>query len=411
MTEWGAMNVTVIGQGYVGLPIAVNAAENGFKVIGFDSDTEKISRLKLGVTDSSEVSHKTLLNLQSRGDLVFVSELNNEIKSEIIVIAVPTPLDSKHQPDLSMLEKACLTIAKFIQPKTLVINESTSYIGTLRSFVKVKIEENSSVSEIDYAVAPERIDPSNHMWNVSNTPRIVSGLTERASSRAIDFYEKFCKTVHKVSSPEVAEAAKLFENTFRLVNISLVNELSQLANALNFSIHEVVAAASTKPFGFMPFYPSVGIGGHCIPIDPSYLSYSAKRMGVDASFIDLANRINLSMPEQIAKRIEEKFDGNLKGRRIQLAGITYKPNVSDLRESPALTLMEKLEKLGANVTWFDPLVGEFDFKKSVPLMTNIDLGIIISPHSVIDFSIWKLNGTKVIDLSSSPASYGWPKFL
>jgi len=405
------VNVTIIGQGYVGLPIAVCAAENGFKVIGYDTDVSKITQLKLGITDSVEISKDKLLNLQSQGNLQFKSELDEDFKSDIFVIAVPTPLDLNSKPDLSMLENACLTIAKFIKQNTLVINESTSYIGTLRNFIKTKIEDNSGITNIHYAVAPERIDPSNKNWTIQNTPRIVSGLTDVATESAFEFYSKFCSQVHKVSKPEVAEAAKLFENTFRLVNISLVNELSELASKFNFSIHEVVASASTKPFGFMPFYPSIGIGGHCIPVDPSYLSYSAENVGVEVSLINQANKINLNMPNYIATRIQGIFSGDLKDKRIQLAGIAYKPNVSDLREAPALELIEILEKFGAIVTWHDPLVGVYGKQKSTLLSEDIDLGLIVTPHEAIDFSIWQTGNTKVLDLSANLNNYGWAKFL
>ena len=405
------MNVTVIGQGYVGLPIAVCAAENGFKVTGYDSDSMKISRLKSGVTNSVEISKDKLLNLQSLGSLHFKSELDDKSISDIFIIAVPTPLDRTGKPDLAMLENACLTISKSIKQNTLVINESTSYIGTLRNFIKAKIEEYSGITNIDYAVAPERIDPNNKNWSIQNTPRIVSGLTDIATERAFDFYSKFCSQVHKVSKPEVAEAAKLFENTFRLVNISLVNELSELANKFKFSIHEVVASASTKPFGFMPFYPSIGIGGHCIPVDPSYLKYSAETVGVEIDLINQANKINLNMPHYIATRIQSIFGGDLKGKSIQLAGITYKPNVSDLREAPALELIEILEKFGARVTWHDPLVGVYGKQKSTPLSKDIDMGLVITPHEGIDFSIWHLEKIKVLDLSANSNDYGWPKFL
>jgi UDP-N-acetyl-D-glucosamine dehydrogenase len=405
------VNVTIIGQGYVGLPIAVCAAENGFKVTGYDSDTLKISRLKSGVTDSMDIGKDKLLNLQSQGNLQFESELDEKTISEIFIIAVPTPLDRSGKPDLSMLENACLTISKFVKQNALVINESTSYIGTLRNFIKVKIEEYSGITNIDYAVAPERIDPNNKKWSIQNTPRIVSGLTDIATERAFDFYSKFCSQVHKVSKPEVIEAAKLFENSFRLVNISLVNELSELANKFNFSIHEVVASASTKPFGFMPFYPSIGIGGHCIPVDPSYLRYSAETVGVEINLINQANKINSNMPNYIATRIKSIFGGDLKDKTIQLAGITYKPNVSDLREAPALELIEILEKFGAIVTWYDPLVGVYGKEKSTPLSKDIDMGLIVTPHEGFDFSIWHSEKIKVLDLSANSNDYGWPKFL
>jgi UDP-N-acetyl-D-glucosamine dehydrogenase len=406
-----AKNITVVGQGYVGLPIAVKAAEFGHKVIGFDIDNLKISKLKLGITSSTEVTVNQLLDLQSSGNLSFTTELDDKIRNDIYVIAVPTPLNLEHEPDLSMLENACTMISRFIKPNTLVINESTSFIGTLRNFVKPLIESKSGLADLEFAVAPERIDPSSEKWDISNTPRIIAGLTKNASDRALEFYRNICSDVHQVSKPEVAEAAKLIENTFRLVNISLINELSQIASKLDFSIHESIKAASTKPFGFMPFFPSVGIGGHCIPVDPSYLKYSAELAGVKSDFIDLANKINLSMPKNIANRIKSEIGGDLINKKIQVVGIAYKPNISDLRESPSIILIDELIKYGAIVKWFDPLVGEYKDQKSSPLDPDVDLGLIVTPHETIDYSIWLENNTKVFDLSPNLNNYGWPKFF
>ena len=404
-------NVTVVGQGYVGLPIAVRAAEFGHKVTGYDIDDLKISKLKSGVTNSTEITVNQLLGLQSRGNLSFTTELSDQVVTDIYIIAVPTPLDSRHQPDLSMLENACTMISRFIKPNTLVINESTSFIGTLRNFVKPSIESKSGLENLEFAVAPERIDPSSEIWNISNTPRVIAGLTKNASDKALEFYTSICSDVHQVSKPEVAEAAKLIENTFRLVNISLINELSEIASKLDFSIHETIKAASTKPFGFMPFFPSVGIGGHCIPVDPSYLKYSAELVGVKTDFIDLANKINLSMPKNIANRIKVEIGGDLVNKKIQVIGIAYKPNVSDIRESPSITLIDELTKHGAIVKWFDPLVGEYKGQKSSPLDPDIDLGLIITPHDAIDYSTWLGNSTRVFDLSPNINNYGWPKFF
>jgi UDP-N-acetyl-D-glucosamine dehydrogenase len=209
----------------------------------------------------------------------------------------------------------------------------------------------------------------------------------------------------------VAEAAKLFENTYRQVNIALVNELSNIANAIGFSTHETIKAASTKPFGFMPFYPSIGVGGHCIPVDPSYLAFSAELAGTEAKFINLANLTNSAMPKIIAKRIKIFLDGNLSGKKIQIAGITYKPNISDIRESPALDLMKELKALGASVSWYDPFVTKYNDQQGSELNSEIDLGLIVTPHSQIDFSVWKVSGTKVLDLSANIINFGWPKFL
>jgi len=405
------MRITVVGQGYVGLPISVCAAEAGHTVFGFDIDQEKISKLKLGITDSPEVSIDRLLDLQLKNNIKFSSSINDGSGSSIFIIAVPTPLNSKQKPDLSFLTSACELIAQVVGPSSLIINESTSYIGTLRDLIKPIIDKLSGLIDLNYAVAPERIDPGNKVWNIKNTPRNVAGLTTVATQQTADFYTSFCDSVNVVSSPEVAECAKLFENTFRQVNIALVNELSEVANKLNFSTHEAIMAAATKPFGFMPFYPSVGVGGHCIPVDPSYLSYSAEMAGIDAKFIKLANQVNSAMPKILKERIKEFLDGDLRGKKIQIAGISYKPDISDLRESPALDLVKELETSGAIVSWHDPFVEEYDGRMSVLLSNNIDLGLIITPHSQIDFSIWKKANVKVLDLSANSNNYGWPKFL
>lgn len=405
------MRITVVGQGYVGLPISVCAAEAGHTVFGFDIDKEKISKLQLGISNSPEVSTEKILDLQLQNKINFSSSIKDTSGSTIYIIAVPTPLDSEHKPDLSFLTSACGLIAQVIGPKSLIINESTSYIGTLRNLIKPIVDKQSGLTDLNYAVAPERIDPGNKFWSVKNTPRNIAGLTTTATQQSADFYRSFCDSVNVVSSPEVAECSKLFENTFRQVNIALVNELSEVANKLNFSTHEAIMAAATKPFGFMPFYPSVGVGGHCIPVDPSYLSYSAEIAGVDAKFIKLANQVNSAMPKIVKERIKEYFDGDLGGKRIQIAGISYKPDISDLRESPALDLINELESAGAIVTWHDPFVKEYKGKQSIPLSSEIDLGLIVTPHSQIDFNLWKKINMKVLDISANSNNYGWPKFL
>ena len=405
------MTVTVIGQGYVGLPILIKAAEAGFSVTGFDINSEKIESLKLGITSSPDVSKKQIETLMNSRKINFTSNLSDVKKSEIIVIAVPTPLLSNRDPDLSMLISACEMIGEIVGPNSLVINESTSYIGTLRNLVKPIIDKVSNYKSIKYAVAPERIDPGNSTWNVENTPRIVGGLDDESIEAVRNFYSKFCQNVTVVSKPEVAEAAKLFENTFRQVNIALVNNLSKLSHMYDFTGHEVVAAAATKPFGFMAFYPGVGVGGHCIPIDPKYLDYSSENVDFAFEFVKVSDRINVSNPEYIVKRIKSKLLTEINGKQIQIAGIAYKANISDTRESPALELLNLLKAEGANVTWHDPLVGYFGSEKSTPLKSTIDLGLIITPHEAIDFTPWLNSGTQVMDLSSNNVNYGWPKFL
>ena len=404
-------SVIVVGLGYVGLPLVFNAAKFGHKVYGFDISKDKIEQLKSGRTDSPGVNTVELLRLQKRGRIEFSSTIPTLDAPSIIVIAVPTPLDSNRKPDLSMLTNACELVATIIVDNSLVINESTSYIGTLRNLIKPTIEKLSSAKNIMYAVAPERIDPGNTSWDLKNTPRVIGGLSEGSTQIAADFYSKFCDSVHILPKPEVAEAAKLFENTFRQVNIALVNELSNIAYSMGFSTHDVIKAASTKPFGFMPFYPSIGVGGHCIPVDPSYLAFSAESVGIEAKFIKLANRTNSSMPKMVAQRIMVALGGDLIGKKIQIAGIAYKPNVSDIRESPAIELIKILKDLGARISWCDPYVASYDGQISEELDIDIDLGLIITPHDKINFSIWRNSNTKVFDLSANLNYYGWPKFL
>jgi len=405
------MNICVLGQGYVGLPISIHAAQAGFTVYGYDVSKDKIRDLKNGVTFSAEVKKQTILDLQLTNKLNFISELDHNLEISIFVIAVPTPLNVDLQPDLSMLESACEKIGAVIKPNSLVINESTSFIGTLRDLIKPLIDNKSKVTDIKYAVAPERIDPGNIKWTVSNTPRVISGLSVEAIKEAKNFYDKFCSHIHSVDIPEIAEASKLIENSFRQVNIALVNELSSLAHKYRFSINDAIMAASTKPFGFMPFYPSIGVGGHCIPVDPSYLVYSAEKVGSKTGLISQANDINSKMPELVATRIENLFEEKIIGKKIQIAGISYKIDSADIREAPALELIEALKSRGAQVSWCDPLVGEFQGQKSTIIDKNIDLGLIVTPHSCIDLSVWKNSGTQVLDLSANSHNYGWSKFL
>lgn len=405
------VNIYVIGLGYVGLPLALEAAKQGFSVIGYDIDSAKIEKLKLGQSDILDFSEKEITKLLKSQHLKFVNQLPKHIENSIFIIAVPTPLGKDLKPDVSLLEKACDYIAESIGSFCLVINESTSYIGTLRNLIKPRIDKFSKVDNIKYAVAPERIDPGNKMWNLRNTPRIIAGLSKEAEEIAENFYSKFCQEIVKVSSPEVAEAAKLLENTFRQVNIALANEFSNILSGFGISSHEAIGAAATKPFGFTPFLPSIGVGGHCIPIDPTYLSYSADTVDVSTNLIDISNNINGQRFRFVTKKIEEKLGQSLSRKIIQVAGIAYKVGVSDIRESPAIKLISHLREMGASVSWHDPLVKLFDYEKSVPLNSNIDLGLIVTPHDEIDLSVWKAGKTVVFDLSTSTSDFGWPKFL
>jgi len=403
--------ITVVGQGYVGLPISIAAAEAGYNVKGFDIDAEKILNLQQGITDSPDIDSNRLLELQSLGKLKFSSNIHDQSQNSIFIIAVPTPLDLNYKPDLRFLESACKSIAQVVESGSLIINESTSFIGTLRNFIMPLIKNASNLEDLDFVVAPERIDPGNFNWNLRNTPRMIGGIHQKGVGKAKEFYDKICDNVSIVSTPEVAEAAKLFENTFRQVNIALVNEFAEIAAASGFSSHEAIMAAATKPFGFMPFFPSIGTGGHCIPVDPSYLVYSAGAVGIQTKLIGSANSINRSRPLITVERIKNFLGGEIKDKYIQIAGIAYKPDISDLRESPAVELLDALEKNGARVTWSDPYIKFLNGKKSTPLDPSVDLGLIVTPHSNFDFTIWKRSQTKVLDLSANQKNFGWPKFF
>lgn len=378
------MRVAIIGQGYVGTAVGIAASGAGHDVVGIEIDPSRIASLSLPYKVSSDYA--------------------DVVGSDVVVIAVPTPLNEAREPDLSFLETACKSLKTVLKSPTLVVNESTSFPGTLRNVIAPILG-----SDHLYASAPERIDPANEKWDIANTPRLVSGLSKDATSRALEFYRSFCKEVVEVSSPEVAEAAKLFENTFRQVNIALVNEFAQIASALGIPTYETLGAAATKPYGFMPFVPSIGVGGHCIPVDPSYLSFAAGKAGVDASFINLANSVNASMPEYIADRISKTLGSSVAGKSIQIAGISYKSGVTDTRESPAIALIHALRDKGASVTWFDEVVGKWNNEGSTPLF-GVDVGVIATAHAGVDYSAWKNERTMVIDVSTAPNT-GWPKFL
>jgi UDP-N-acetyl-D-glucosamine dehydrogenase len=404
------MKVSVIGQGYVGLTVAIGAASVGHVVHGFDTNPNLISDLKIGKTYVPGVDAGTLKRLIKSNNFkptINPSDLND---SNIIVIAVPTPLDDDRKPNLGFIESALSIISKFVFNSALIINESTSYPGTLRDYIIPNLESKSKV-KFGYASAPERVDPGNESWNLSNTPRVISGITSEDTENAINFYSTFCNKIYRAPNCEVAEASKIFENTFRQINIALVNEFSQISEKLGFSASEAIKAAATKPFGFMPFFPSIGVGGHCIPIDPTYLSHIAKTFGSEAKFIDLANQTNLTMPKSVALRIKRFCGGSIDGLKIQIAGIAYKPNIEDMRESPAIKLIEELRLLNANVSWHDPVVGKYQNQNSVPLSENIDIGLIVTPHDLIDFTIWRKSKVKVLDLSANEKDFGWPKFL
>jgi UDP-N-acetyl-D-glucosamine dehydrogenase len=348
------INVAVIGQGYVGLPLAIAAVESGFKVIGIDIDEKKISSIKSGKSPIEDISNDVIETALRSGKYNVSTEFKDVSKSQIVLICVPTPLDVNHKPDLRILTSAIESVAKYISAKSLLIIESTIEPGTTRNVLIPILERVSSISlnEIDVAYSPERIDPTNKKWTITNTPKLVAGFTPNAAKRAKDFYSKFITQVDICDSLEVAETAKLLENTFRLVNISFINEIAMFCQKIGIDVNDVIKAASTKPYGFMPFFPSVGVGGHCIPVDPLYLAEAARTVGSPTRFIDLADEINLGMPTYFVGRASEML-GGLKDKKVLVIGVAYKPNVADVRETPVEALISGLKKSGAVVSWQD----------------------------------------------------------
>ena len=377
------MKVSVIGQGYVGLTIAIFASEH-FDIVGFDSNQKIVDQLNLGVSHIEGVESSQLVNRIDSGRYLATTKGTDIGGSDLVVIAVPTPLNNNREPDLSYIDTACKTIGENISKPVLVINESTSFPGTLRKFIKPSIEKYSSMHvEHLYAISPERVDPGRNDFNQKNTPRLYSGLTQEASEMTRSFYSKFCDNLVEVSSPEVAEAAKLFENTFRQVNIALVNEFAQIAHALGISVYETLDAATTKPYGFMKFNPSAGVGGHCIPVDPTYLAAVAEEHGVPATFIRRANEVNLEMSEYIVNRVATDFGGNLQGKSVLVVGVAYKPNVADVRETAAELVIHHLRSKGAVVSWHDDVVGNWKGEISAPL-NGADIVVVVTKHDAVD---------------------------
>ncbi|CAN2171146.1 WecC UDP-N-acetyl-D-mannosaminuronate dehydrogenase [Candidatus Nanopelagicaceae bacterium] len=373
------MKIGVIGQGYVGLTISLYAGEH-FEVIGFDNNPYTVDRLNQGISHIEGVESSALLHLVKSGRYMATGQGQDLSIVDVIVIAVPTPLSPDRKPDLSFIDAACKTIGESAVKPILVINESTSFPGTLRNYIKPAIEKYSATKiEHMYAISPERVDPGRGDFNQKNTPRLFAGLTPEATKITRDFYQKFCDKLVEVSSPEVAEAAKLFENTFRQVNIALVNEFAQIAHSLGISVYETLDAANTKPYGFMKFTPSAGVGGHCIPVDPTYLAAVAEEHGAPATFIRRANEVNLEMSKYVVDRVQADNGGSLSGKTVLVVGVAYKPNVADVRETAAEMVIEHFRERGAVVSWHDDVVGIWKSESSAPL-SGADIAVVVTMH-------------------------------
>ena len=381
------MRVAIIGQGYVGLTIAVGAAGAGHTVVGFDVNAELVDQLNQGHSHIEGISDAAINGFIGKGAYTASTDPSVLEGSNVIVIAVPTPLDDARNPDLSFVHAASDLIAQHVKSPALIVNESTSYPGTLRNEIATRI---TGVEHL-YASSPERVDPGNTQWGTRNTPRLIGGLTPAAVAKAREFYGSFCDSIIEVSSPEVAEAAKIFENTFRQVNIALVNEFAQISDALGISSREVIEAAATKPYGFMPFNPGPGVGGHCIPVDPSYLAHVANEVGVPATFIKRANEVNLAMPAYVVKRVVAGAGGSIAGKSVVVVGVSYKSNVADTRETPAAAVIDLLREQGATVTWHDDLVGTWRGESSGAIK-GADIAVLVTKHDGLDLTALKSCG-------------------
>jgi len=395
-----SLQVTVIGQGYVGLPLAIAAANAGYFVYGLDTNKKKIDSLSNGISFIEDLTDDAIKKAIDSKSFIPTTDQEVVARSKVVLICVPTPLSADHKPDLAALISATITAGKNIKAGTLVIVESTIEPGTCRNILLPILTKESGLNknEFELAYSPERIDPTNKKWLIGNTPKLVAGLTEVATKNAEDFYAKFIDSIVKCSSLEIAETAKLLENSFRFVNITFINELAIFCQKIGIDISEVVTAASTKPYGFMPFYPSIGVGGHCIPVDPMYLANAAKSVGAPTRFIDLADQINQEMPGYFVGRAEEKL-GGLQNKKVLVVGVSYKPNVADVRESPVMALITGLKRKGAQVSWHDDLVKEWNGEKSVALSNEHDLAILATPHDYLDLT--KLGDVLILNTRGS----------
>jgi UDP-N-acetyl-D-glucosamine dehydrogenase len=399
----------VIGLGYVGLPLAVEFARAGFGVIGYDVDERKVAELMAGRSYIPDVSSEHLAAVVKNGKFVATTDSTRLGEVDIIDICVPTPLRKTKDPDMTYVVQAVEATAEVLKKGQLIILESTTYPGTTVEVVQPSLAAKGFKPGVDFylAFSPERVDPGNPQFQTKNIPKVVGGINEDSTRAAVAFYSQVMDKVVPVSSPSVAEMVKLLENTFRAVNIGLVNELALMCHRMSLDVWEVIDAAKTKPFGFMPFYPGPGLGGHCIPIDPHYLSWKARQYNFEARFIELAGVINSGMPEFVVHRVADALNSQkkaLNGSRVHVIGVAYKRDVNDLRESPALEILELLDKAGAIVSYTDPYFpnfkhGHLDLKSvdEKAMHGNVDCGVIVTDHKLFDYQAMVKNFTLLVD--------------
>ncbi|MCR3905735.1 MAG: nucleotide sugar dehydrogenase [Tenericutes bacterium] len=406
----------VIGLGYVGLPLAVEKAKAGYSTIGFDVQRDKVEKVNAGINYIGDVVNEDLEKIVKSGMLRATLDFSQVVKADAVCIAVPTPLDQYQQPDVSYIKASAESIVPYMHKDMLIVLESTTYPGTTEELLKPILEKSGLKCGIDFylAFSPERVDPGNLIYKTKNTPKVVGGVTKECTEIAAIMYENILEApVHKVSNPAIAEMEKILENTYRNINIGLVNELAILCNKMNINIWEVIDAAKSKPYGFQAFYPGPGLGGHCIPLDPYYLSWKAREYGFHTSMIESSMMINDRMPEYCAERstkILNRFKKSVNGSKVLILGVAYKQDIEDFRESPAIEVINELEKLGAIVDYYDPYI--FEYKEhgkvktglnelSVEVLMNADLVIVTTAHTKVDYSFVQQNSKFIFDTKNA----------
>ncbi|BAD77450.1 nucleotide sugar dehydrogenase [Geobacillus stearothermophilus] len=417
--------IGVVGLGYVGLPLAVEKAKAGFHVIGFDIQQSRVDQVNNGINYIGDVVDEDLHEMVKQGRLMATTDYARIAEVDAVAIAVPTPLDEHHQPDTSYVENSANEVAKYAHEGMLVVLESTTYPGTTEEIVKPALEKKGLVvgETVFVAYSPERVDPGNKQFKTKNTPKVVGGVTKTCTKVAAAMYRAVLEgDVHEVSSPAVAEMEKIFENTFRHINIALANEMAILCERMGIDVWEVIEAAKTKPYGFMAFYPGPGLGGHCIPIDPFYLTWKAREYNYHTRLIELAGEINNAMPEYVVNRamlILNEEGKALRGSKVTVLGVAYKKDIDDVRESPVLKIVELLEQYGAEFAVVDPYVPSFRACNRVietveltpELLAQSDLVLITTDHSNIDYEMVARHSRVVFDTRnamkdvSKPAKY------
>jgi UDP-N-acetyl-D-glucosamine dehydrogenase len=379
------------------------AVDAGWSVIGIEKSVSRVEQLNSGSSPVEDISDSRLASALKANKYVASNDPADVSSASVVSICVPTPLNESREPDLELLESATRDVAPHLSDRTLLVSESTSYPGTLRAVIIPLVNELKRKETLDlyFASAPERVNPGDPVWDQKNTPRLVGGIDEESQKRALAFYSSICDSVVATSTPEIAEAAKILENTFRLVNIAMVNEFTQICSAQGINVHEVINAAATKPYGFMPFRPGVGIGGHCIPVDPLYLTWWARKGGQVASLVERSDEIANQMPVYVAERALALTKGSLSTPRVLIMGVAYKPGVGDVRETPASALRAALVARGAEVAWVDPLVPNWEGSKPVTEAWDCDVAIVATNQLGLNVKTLLTKGIPVLDCTNN----------